>query len=306
MAEREKPPRTSRPSPPPTDCSAARGRATTRSMSPITTRNGACPNTTTARCSRSSSSTASRPALSWITILRKRDAFRAAFDGFEPEKIARYDAAKIEALMDDAGIVRNRAKIEATVALARISLDLAEARRPRAASVELRRRPADPERAPNRSRDIPAESDVSRAIAKDLRAARRQFRRADHRLRLHAGDRHGQRSSRRLSSPRAPAAALAASRAAMSDRRRAARLAADAVGPPARPHRSLAARRRDRRHRPRPGAGRALERPDAWAGDLLGRAAFAAGRGDLFAAETPRAAARARASPRCCTTRPNT
>ena len=61
--------------------------------------------------------------LSWITILRKRDAFRRAFDGFEPKKIARYDAAKIESLMQDAGIVRNRAKIEAAIALARLYLD---------------------------------------------------------------------------------------------------------------------------------------------------------------------------------------
>src|ERR1700728_5196996 len=62
--------------------------------------------------------------LSWITILRKRDAFRAAFDGFKPEKIVRYDEAKIEALMQNTGIVRNRAKIRATIALARITLDL--------------------------------------------------------------------------------------------------------------------------------------------------------------------------------------
>src|SRR6202040_1409902 len=48
--------------------------------------------------------------LSWITILRKRDNFRLAFDGFEPAKIARYNAKKVQALMNDAGIVRNRAK----------------------------------------------------------------------------------------------------------------------------------------------------------------------------------------------------
>src|SRR5215469_16378800 len=47
--------------------------------------------------------------LSWITILRKRDNFRRAFDGFAPERIARYGAGKVEALMADAGIVRNRA-----------------------------------------------------------------------------------------------------------------------------------------------------------------------------------------------------
>jgi DNA-3-methyladenine glycosylase I len=50
--------------------------------------------------------------LSWITILRKRENFRKAFDDFVPEKIARYRPAKIERLMRDAGIVRNRAKIE--------------------------------------------------------------------------------------------------------------------------------------------------------------------------------------------------
>src|ERR671918_2506206 len=49
--------------------------------------------------------------LSWITILRKRENFRRAFDGFVPEKIARYDERKVAALMADAGIVRNRAKI---------------------------------------------------------------------------------------------------------------------------------------------------------------------------------------------------
>ncbi len=64
--------------------------------------------------------------LSWITILRKRDNFRRAFDGFEPATIARYDARKIEALMNDAGIVRNRAKIEGTVAGARAYLKIME------------------------------------------------------------------------------------------------------------------------------------------------------------------------------------
>ena len=53
--------------------------------------------------------------LSWITILRKRENFRAAFDGFKPEIIVSYGPTKIEALMQDAGIVRNRLKIEGTV-----------------------------------------------------------------------------------------------------------------------------------------------------------------------------------------------
>jgi DNA-3-methyladenine glycosylase I len=64
--------------------------------------------------------------LSWITILRKRENFRRAFDGFVPEKIARYRPAKVERLMADAGIVRNRAKIEGTVRSARAWLDIME------------------------------------------------------------------------------------------------------------------------------------------------------------------------------------
>jgi DNA-3-methyladenine glycosylase I len=64
--------------------------------------------------------------LSWITILRKRENFRRAFDGFVPEKIVRYRPAKIERLMADAGIVRNRAKIEGTVLSARAWLEIME------------------------------------------------------------------------------------------------------------------------------------------------------------------------------------
>ena len=62
--------------------------------------------------------------LSWITILRKRDNFRRAFDGFDPKIIARYDAAKVHALMNDAGIVRNRAKIDGAIASAKAYLEL--------------------------------------------------------------------------------------------------------------------------------------------------------------------------------------
>jgi DNA-3-methyladenine glycosylase I len=64
--------------------------------------------------------------LSWITILRKRDNFRRAFDDFAPEKIARYTPRKVEALMQDAGIVRNRMKIEGTVNSAKAWLEVME------------------------------------------------------------------------------------------------------------------------------------------------------------------------------------
>ena len=64
--------------------------------------------------------------LAWITILRKRDAFRAAFDGFDPELVARYGEADRARLMADAGIVRSNAKIDAAIAGARIYLDMRE------------------------------------------------------------------------------------------------------------------------------------------------------------------------------------
>lgn len=62
--------------------------------------------------------------LAWITILRKRDGFRKAFDGFDPEAIAAYDQAKVECLLQDEGIIRHRGKIEGAVRSARATLDL--------------------------------------------------------------------------------------------------------------------------------------------------------------------------------------
>jgi DNA-3-methyladenine glycosylase I len=64
--------------------------------------------------------------LSWITILRKRENFRRAFDGFDPQKVARYTPKKIERLMQDVGIVRNRMKIEGAVLSARAYLTVME------------------------------------------------------------------------------------------------------------------------------------------------------------------------------------
>lgn len=60
--------------------------------------------------------------LAWITILRKRDALRRAFDGFDPNAVARYDERKIQRLLCDPGIVRNRRKVEAAIANARAFL----------------------------------------------------------------------------------------------------------------------------------------------------------------------------------------
>ena len=64
--------------------------------------------------------------LSWITILRKRDNFRKAFDDFDPQKIARYTPRKAAALMLDAGIVRNKLKIDGAILSARAYLDIME------------------------------------------------------------------------------------------------------------------------------------------------------------------------------------
>src|ERR1700685_4004978 len=66
--------------------------------------------------------------LSWLTILRKREAYRRAFDGFDPEAMARYGAAKRKRLMNDAGIVRNRLKIEAFVGNAQAYLEIRDRR----------------------------------------------------------------------------------------------------------------------------------------------------------------------------------
>jgi DNA-3-methyladenine glycosylase I len=106
--------------------------------------------------------------LSWITILRKRDNFRKAFDDFNPEKIARYTPRKIEALMQDAGIVRNRLKVEGTVLSARAYLEVMEKEDGFANLLwgHLNGRPKINEFKTLKS--VPAETPLSRAVSKDL------------------------------------------------------------------------------------------------------------------------------------------
>jgi len=106
--------------------------------------------------------------LSWITILRKRDNFRRAFDGFAPEKIARYTPKKVERLMQDAGIVRNRMKIEGTVRSARAYLDIME-KGPGFSRLLWDFMGGKPK--VNRFRStsqVPAETELSRKISKEL------------------------------------------------------------------------------------------------------------------------------------------
>jgi DNA-3-methyladenine glycosylase I len=105
--------------------------------------------------------------LSWLTILRKRDAFRRAFAGFVPEKMVRFGARDLERLMNDAGIVRHRGKIEGAIANARAYLALAQP------FAELAWSFVDGEPRVHRfraTREIPAETDESRALSKELKA----------------------------------------------------------------------------------------------------------------------------------------
>jgi len=106
--------------------------------------------------------------LSWITILRKREAFRAAFDGFDPDIIARYDARKLRSLMQDEKIVRNRAKIEASVGNARAYLAIRE--RQRFADYLWDFAEGKPKQNRFRSTSqIPAQTALAEKISKDLR-----------------------------------------------------------------------------------------------------------------------------------------
>lgn len=107
--------------------------------------------------------------LAWITILRKRDGYRHAFDGWDPERMARYDEADKARLLGDPAIVRNRAKVRAAIGNARAYLALTDA--PGAfdrylwsfvdgSPIDSRRRSL---------AEVPAETDVSRALSRDLR-----------------------------------------------------------------------------------------------------------------------------------------
>ena len=112
--------------------------------------------------------------LSWITILRKREAFRAAFEGFDPERVARFDERDVERLLGDASIVRHRGKIEATIANARATVEL------RAAGTPLdelfwSHRPESHEPSALARRDRPASTPESAALSKSLRRAGFRF-----------------------------------------------------------------------------------------------------------------------------------
>lgn len=105
--------------------------------------------------------------LSWLTILRKRENFRAAFQGFDYKEVARFTANDVDRLLQDSGIIRHRGKIESTINNAQRALDLVEEFSSLDAyfwswKPEVHARPAD-------ISDIPAMTDISKALSKDLK-----------------------------------------------------------------------------------------------------------------------------------------
>ncbi len=108
--------------------------------------------------------------LSWLIILRKRPGFRAAFDDFEPKRVAAYGQSDVERLLADERIVRNRAKIEAAIANARVALDV-----PGGLAAHIKTfAPRKQRKAPRSISDLASTTPESIALAKDLR--KRGFR----------------------------------------------------------------------------------------------------------------------------------
>lgn len=117
----------------------------------------------------------SQAGLSWLTILKKRDAYREAYEGFDIEKVAHYDEAKIRKLLNNSGIVRNRRKIEASIQNARAVLNIREQFESfdtylwRFAGGEPK------QNAWRRLEEIPPNTKESEALSKDLKRSGLQF-----------------------------------------------------------------------------------------------------------------------------------
>jgi DNA-3-methyladenine glycosylase I len=112
--------------------------------------------------------------LSWLTILRKRDAYRRAFAGFDPEQVARFSESDVRRLLRDDGIVRNRAKIEATIGNARGCRAVQDEYGSFARYVWRFVDGTPIQNAWTSVREVPSETDISRTLSRDL--AKRGFR----------------------------------------------------------------------------------------------------------------------------------
>ena len=133
--------------------------------------------------------------LSWRTVLHKRAAFRAAFEGFDPRRVARYGERDVERLLANPGIIRSRAKIQATIHGAKHLAQDSNARRAlQRLLLAVHRRQG----AARQGRALGRDDAAVRAHLRRDEAARLQVRRADDRLRVDAGRGHRQRPRRRL------------------------------------------------------------------------------------------------------------
>ncbi|WP_127573709.1 DNA-3-methyladenine glycosylase I [Georgenia faecalis] len=112
--------------------------------------------------------------LSWLVVLRKREAFREAFRGFDPHAVAAFTDDDVDRLLADAGIIRNRAKIEATIANARALLALHD-RGETLAGLLARHAPPPREAPPAAPSQVPSATAESHALAKELRGAGFRF-----------------------------------------------------------------------------------------------------------------------------------
>ena len=107
--------------------------------------------------------------LAWITVLKKREAFRAAFDNFDPQKVALYDDAKVEELMENAGIIRNRRKINAAIGNAKAFLAIQQEHGSFDAFIWAYVDHAPIIHTPHSLSDLPASTPLSDRISKDLK-----------------------------------------------------------------------------------------------------------------------------------------
>ena len=139
--------------------------------------------------------------LSWLTILRKRENFRAAFADFEIETVARFGERDVDRLLNDAGIVRHRGKIEAAIQNAKAAAAMHE-QGESLAELVWSHAPKGRRRAPRALEDLPATTPESTALAKELKQRGFRFVGPDHRLRDDAGLRRRERPRRRLLCPR--------------------------------------------------------------------------------------------------------
>ena len=178
-------------------CAGARGVRALPTTPRTTTTSGAGRSSTTSRLYEKLCLEGFQSGLSWLTILRKRENFRRAFKGFDPRTRRSLRRRRRRAAARDAGIVRHRGKIEATIANAHAAL-AAQREHGSLAALFWSFEPTGRRRAPRAFADIPSQTPESKACSKALARARLPLRRPDDGLRRDAVVRHRRRPPRRL------------------------------------------------------------------------------------------------------------